>query len=47
MPLLAEGYSNSTMAEKLFLSVSNVRNINMKLGPRVERRRWRLHASWR
>lgn len=34
--LLAEGYSNSTMAEKLFVSDSTVRthlrNINMKLG---------------
>lgn len=36
LQLLAEGYSNSTMAEKLFVSDSTVRthlrNINMKLG---------------
>jgi len=36
LQLLAEGYSNSAMAEKLFVSDSTVRthlrNINMKLG---------------
>ena len=35
LPLLAEGYSNSAMAEKLFVSDStertHLRNINMKL----------------
>jgi LuxR family maltose regulon positive regulatory protein len=38
LQLLAEGYSNSAMAEKLFVSDSTVRthlrNINMKLGAR-------------
>ena len=38
LQLLAEGYSNSVMAEKLFVSDSTVRthlrNINLKLGAR-------------
>jgi len=38
LQLLAEGYSNSAMAEKLFVSDSTVRthlrNINLKLGAR-------------
>ena len=38
LQLLAEGYSNSAMAQKLFVSDSTVRthlrNINLKLGAR-------------
>ena len=44
LQLLAEGYSNSVMAEKLFVSDSTVRthlrNINLKLGARS-----RLHDA--
>ena len=49
LELLASGYSNAAMAEKLFVSDSTVRthlrSINLKLGARSRTRPWRWRGS--